>query len=138
MPKQSSRRIARERFWAEHDKAKYRCPDCDRGDILVEGSFEVHHINGEPYDNRKENLIALCPTCHCLREDKKPPLDDLKRFWEFQKKRWKQFTLYSRYWDAYVSEYGSLPNDQSARICDELDDDFENTRSRLNMIESDK
>lgn len=27
-------------------------------------SFELHHINGNHYDNRFENLIVLCPNCH--------------------------------------------------------------------------
>lgn len=27
-------------------------------------SFELHHINGDKYDNRFENLIILCPNCH--------------------------------------------------------------------------
>ena len=25
---------------------------------------ELHHINGDPTDNRIENLIILCPNCH--------------------------------------------------------------------------
>jgi len=135
MPKQSSRRIARKRFWEEHDRETYRCPDCDRGDVFVEGDFEVHHINGEPYDNRKENLIGLCPTCHCLREDKKPPIDDLKAFWEFQRGRWEQLIKYARLWDAYISEYGSLPREMSNQISRKTKDDFEGQWARLNMIE---
>lgn len=29
-------------------------------------SLELHHINGDHYDNRLHNLIILCPNCHSL------------------------------------------------------------------------
>ena len=28
--------------------------------------LELHHINGDHYDNRLHNLIILCPNCHSL------------------------------------------------------------------------
>jgi ribosomal protein S27AE len=27
-------------------------------------SLELHHVNGDGYDNRLENLEILCPNCH--------------------------------------------------------------------------
>ena len=28
--------------------------------------LELHHVNGNPFDNRIENLQVLCPNCHAL------------------------------------------------------------------------
>lgn len=79
MSKRSSRSIARKRFWNEHNKQTYRCPDCGRTNDEVEGSIEVHHQNGSPYDNRVQNLIGLCGVCHALREDRHPSKDRVRR-----------------------------------------------------------
>lgn len=69
-----SRKIARERFWDEHDKASYSCPDCGRQQ--AEGvDIEVHHKQGEVMDNRLESLVGLCRVCHALRENRKPAYD---------------------------------------------------------------
>lgn len=32
-------------------------------------SLQLHHINGDPLDNRLENLILLCPNCHSQTEN---------------------------------------------------------------------
>jgi HNH endonuclease len=37
-----------------------RCADCGRSDV----SLEVHHVNGDPMDNRIANTIPLCRDCH--------------------------------------------------------------------------
>ncbi|HCW05920.1 MAG TPA: hypothetical protein DGG95_00985 [Cytophagales bacterium] len=31
--------------------------------------LELHHKNGNRYDNRLENLMLLCPNCHTLTEN---------------------------------------------------------------------
>lgn len=76
--KDRSRRIARERYWREHDRDSYQCPDCGRTEEETHNGFEVHHEGGDPYDNRFENLVALCHVCHCLREDRKPPIEAIR------------------------------------------------------------
>jgi 5-methylcytosine-specific restriction endonuclease McrA len=74
-----SRRLARETYWQVHDRDTYECPDCGRSEGQLQGTFEVHHKNGEPLDNRLENRVALCRACHMLREDKKPSLAAIKQ-----------------------------------------------------------
>jgi 5-methylcytosine-specific restriction endonuclease McrA len=36
------------------------CADCGRSDVPL----EVHHVNGDPLDNRIQNTIPLCRDCH--------------------------------------------------------------------------
>ena len=75
-----SRKLARERYWDEHDKTRYTCPDCGRGRDEIVGEFQVHHKSGNPHDNRLEHLVGLCGFCHRLREDKKPSLERIRAF----------------------------------------------------------
>tara|TARA_R110002050_G_C8743373_1_gene498303 strand:+ start:63 stop:758 length:696 start_codon:yes stop_codon:yes gene_type:complete len=37
------------------------CPFCENKDV---DHFQVHHIDENPENNKKENLIMLCPNCH--------------------------------------------------------------------------
>ena len=41
---------------------RQRCTLC--GVTKTYGHFDVHHLNGDPNDNRPENLIVLCRNCH--------------------------------------------------------------------------
>ena len=38
----------------------HRCLDCGRSDVAL----EVHHVNGDPMDNRIANTVPLCRDCH--------------------------------------------------------------------------
>jgi nucleoside 2-deoxyribosyltransferase len=79
-----SRRLARERYWKEHPKEEYECPDCGRGRGDIVGEFQVHHKSENPHDNRLDRLVGLCGFCHRLREGKKPSLERIKRYREHQ------------------------------------------------------
>ena len=63
---QKARKVARENFWPEHDIESYQCPDCGCGVETAE-TFEVHHIDGDPFNNSISNLVALCHWCHRIR-----------------------------------------------------------------------
>lgn len=46
---------------------EHKCSEC--GNTRWEGRpipLEIHHINGDPSDNRIPNLKILCPNCHAL------------------------------------------------------------------------
>jgi len=46
-----------------------RCEECGWAEVTNDGYLpvEIHHTNGDPTDNRLENLQVLCPNCHSLK-----------------------------------------------------------------------
>lgn len=83
----------RERFWEQHDKEQYVCPNCGRGRGEVE-QFQVHHISGHPEDGSDRNLIALCRKCHWEKHNISP--GERKGHWS------------ERFFDEYNSDQNPL------------------------------
>ncbi len=53
------------------DKLKEKkCENCEgRNWLGKEIPLELHHINGNRFDNRIENLQIICPNCHALTDN---------------------------------------------------------------------
>ena len=52
----------------------YKCEKCGwgkRNDFTGTIPLEVHHVDGDYTNNKKENLMVLCPNCHSLVESHK-------------------------------------------------------------------
>jgi len=54
-------------------REKIKAPQCERcggsewmGELMP---LELHHVNGNPFDNRLENLLILCPNCHAQTDN---------------------------------------------------------------------
>lgn len=48
-----------------------KCEQCNLIDWHGQSlSFELHHCNGDHFDNRIENLKILCPNCHSIADRK--------------------------------------------------------------------
>jgi len=46
-----------------------QCEECGWSERTADGylPLEMHHINGDPCDNRLENLQIVCSNCHSLK-----------------------------------------------------------------------
>ena len=56
------------------DRAKICCEQCGWGEtnpFTGKVPLETDHINGNPFDDRYENFIVLCPNCHSLKSTHK-------------------------------------------------------------------
>lgn len=53
-----------------------KCENCGISSWLgVDLVLELHHKNGNHYDNNLDNLIILCPNCHSIQESHKKSRD---------------------------------------------------------------
>ena len=50
---------------------RYKCEKCgNSGEWMGQKmTLELHHINGDHFDNRLENLQILCPNCHSITDN---------------------------------------------------------------------
>jgi hypothetical protein len=60
----------KKRLFAAGLKPEY-CEECKWAKRTDSGHLplELHHINGNPHDNRLDNLKILCPNCHSMTDN---------------------------------------------------------------------
>jgi len=72
------RDTARKLFWSEHDKDSYKCAVCSRSDVRI----DVHHRDGDPFNNHMVNLIGVCHRCHTNHHSRQKRFESLKSWKE--------------------------------------------------------
>jgi uncharacterized Fe-S cluster-containing radical SAM superfamily protein len=48
---------------AVRSRANYRCEVCNKGRDEA-GPLEIHHVDGDPWNNDIRNLLYVCRPCH--------------------------------------------------------------------------
>ena len=68
-PAPSIRRY-KEKLWEENIKPQ-ACEKCGFDEIAPNGRciIELHHVNGNRWDNRLDNIQMLCPNCHAMTDN---------------------------------------------------------------------
>ena len=53
------------------EEANYTCQSCHNSEWLGQKIWlEIHHLNDDNSDNRKENLMVVCLNCHSVLDEK--------------------------------------------------------------------
>lgn len=77
---------------------EYKCEICGisewQGKSII---LQVHHIDGNPYNNTLENIQILCPNCHSQTDSYSASSDKRKRAEDFKKIKnyWDQIDFYN-------------------------------------------
>jgi len=57
------------------EQANYSCQMCGFNTLHPRTGnhvLEIHHLDENPYNCSKENLVVLCPNCHALSDSRNP------------------------------------------------------------------
>ena len=73
-------------------------------------NLELHHINGNPTDNRIENLQILCPNCHAKERDEKRKMS--RRIDPAMSKRPRKIPILCP-----ICNKSFIPKDKSTKYC---------------------
>ena len=73
---------------------EYKCEKCGLSTWLNEEiPLELHHKNGNHYDNNFDNLIILCPNCHALEENRQTKIDYDNKIQNGQREKKKNYCI---------------------------------------------
>lgn len=73
---------------------EYKCEKCGLSTWLNEEiPLELHHKNGNHYDNNFDNLIILCPNCHALEENRQTKIDYDNKIQDKQREKKKNYCI---------------------------------------------
>lgn len=92
-----NRTSLKKRLYSEGLKEK-KCEICGIGENWFNGSKIVHildHINGEPFDNRIENLRIICPNCNSTLETS-CSWNKVKKIYDIENDEYKNAKIYKK------------------------------------------
>ena len=87
------------------------CPFCDNTDV---GHFQIHHIDENPSNNNKENLLLLCLICHSKITKGDLSLNDVINVKKGLNSKSKKIEFISVSVDSYNCSWKSIENVMNA------------------------